>query len=56
MNFTASMGIAKPIPADAPEGEYIAVFIPINCPAEFKSGPPELLQYATITDRENHGT
>lgn len=40
MYLIESMGIAKPIPADAPEGEYIAVFIPINFPPESKSTPP----------------
>jgi hypothetical protein len=36
-----STGIAKPIPALAPEGEKIAVLTPIRRPAESRRGPPE---------------
>ena len=40
--FTTSTGIAKPMPAEAPEGEKIAVLTPMSRPAESSSGPPEL--------------
>jgi hypothetical protein len=35
-------GMAKPTPADAPEGERICELMPIICPLELSSGPPEL--------------
>lgn len=35
-----STGIENPTPDDAPEGEYIAVFIPIRFPELSRSGPP----------------
>ena len=41
MYLTVSTGIAKPMPALAPDGEKIAVFIPIKFPEESSSGPPE---------------
>ena len=37
-----STGTAKPIPADEPLGEKIAVFMPIRSRDESTSGPPEL--------------
>ena len=40
--LTTSTGIAKPMPALAPEGETMAVLTPISRPAESSSGPPEL--------------
>ena len=42
MRLTSSTGIAKPMPALAPEGLKMAVFTPISRPAESSSGPPEL--------------
>ncbi len=35
-------GIAKPIPIDPPEGEKIAVLMPITSPFKLNIGPPEL--------------
>ena len=40
--LTVSTGIENPTPEDAPEGEYIAVFIPIRFPELSRSGPPLL--------------
>jgi hypothetical protein len=40
--LTTSTGMAKPMPALAPEGEKIAVLTPISRPAESSRGPPEL--------------
>jgi hypothetical protein len=37
-----STGIAKPMPADDPEPEMIAVLTPISRPELSISGPPEL--------------
>ena len=37
-----SMGTAKPMPAEAPEGLRMEVFMPISRPLESSSGPPEL--------------
>ena len=42
MRFTTLVGIAKPMPALASEGEKIAVLTPMRRPAESRSGPPEL--------------
>jgi len=39
---TVSTGIENPTPEDAPDGEYIAVFIPIKLPELSSSGPPLL--------------
>ena len=41
MYFKESTGIAKPIPALPPLGEYMAVFIPISFPEESSREPPE---------------
>ena len=35
-------GTEKPIPIDPPEGEMIAVLMPITSPSRLNSGPPEL--------------
>ncbi len=35
-------GTAKPMPAELPLLLKIMVFIPMSCPAESSSGPPEL--------------
>lgn len=37
-----STGIENPTPEDAPDGEYMAVFIPIRLPELSRSGPPLL--------------
>ena len=37
--LTVSTGIAKPMPADAPEGEKIAVLTPISRPADVEQRP-----------------
>jgi hypothetical protein len=42
MRLTSSIGIAKPMPALAPDGLKMAVLTPITRPAESSSGPPEL--------------
>ena len=42
MRFTVSTGIAKPMPAEAPEPEMIALLTPISLPALSSNGPPEL--------------
>ena len=35
-------GIAKPMPTLPPEGEKIAVLMPMTSPAALNTGPPEL--------------
>jgi hypothetical protein len=40
--LTVSTGIENPTPEDAPDGEYIAVFIPMRFPELSRSGPPLL--------------
>ena len=42
MYLTGSTGIAKPMPANTPLGEYIAMLIPMSCPLSFNRGPPLL--------------
>jgi len=37
-----STGIENPTPEDAPDGEYMAVFIPMRFPELSKRGPPLL--------------
>ena len=37
-----STGIENPTPEDAPDGEYIAVLIPMRLPELSRSGPPLL--------------
>ena len=37
-----SDGIAKPMPIEPPDGDRIAVFMPITLPSCVNSGPPEL--------------
>ena len=39
---TVSEGVAKPMPIEPPDGDRIAVFIPITSPCMSNSGPPEL--------------
>ena len=38
--LTVSTGIENPTPEEAPDGEYIAVLIPIRFPELSRSGPP----------------
>lgn len=40
------------MPADAPDGENIAVFTPIRRPFESRRGPPELPGFCVITSQE----
>ena len=42
MRLTSSAGMAKPMPAQAPDGLTMAVFTPISRPELSSSGPPEL--------------
>ena len=42
IDLSVSTGMAKPMPADAPEGEKIAVFIPMSLPRLSSSAPPLL--------------
>jgi hypothetical protein len=42
MRLTTSTGMAKPIPADAPDPDMIALFTPMSRPALSSNGPPEL--------------
>ena len=42
MFFAMLDGIEKPMPIDPPDGEKIAVLMPITCPSMLNSGPPEL--------------
>lgn len=42
LTLTVSTGIEKPTPDDAPDGEYMAVFMPIRFPALSSKGPPLL--------------
>ena len=42
MRLTVSTGMAKPMPAEAPDGEYIAVLTPTSLPFASSSGPPLL--------------
>ena len=37
-----SDGMAKPMPAEPPDADKIAVFMPIRLPDESSSAPPEL--------------
>ena len=37
-----STGTAKPMPIEPPDGEMIAVFMPMTSPLRLNSGPPEL--------------
>jgi len=39
---TLAEGVAKPMPIEPPEGDRIAVLMPITSPAMLNSGPPEL--------------
>ena len=39
---TVSEGVAKPMPMEPPEGDRMAVLMPITSPFMSKSGPPEL--------------
>ncbi len=39
--WTVAEGVAKPMPIDPPEGDRIAVLMPITSPARLNSGPPE---------------
>src|SRR5438046_9979502 len=51
-------GIAKPIPIEPPpEGEKIAVFMPITSPARLNIGPPELprLIDASVWRKSSYG-
>lgn len=41
-HLSVSIGMANPTPAEPPEGEKMAVFMPIMRPKLSKSGPPEL--------------
>lgn len=47
-----STGMAKPIPAEAPLGENIEVFIPINFPELLSKGPPLFPGFILHTQRE----
>jgi hypothetical protein len=42
MRLPTSTGMAKPIPADAPDQDMIALFTPMSRPALSSNGPPEL--------------
>ena len=42
MTIALSDGTAKPMPIEPPEGEMIAVLMPITSPSMLNSGPPEL--------------
>ena len=42
MFFAMLDGIEKPMPIDPPDGEKIAVLMPITWPSMLNSGPPEL--------------
>lgn len=44
-----------PMPADAPDGENIAVFTPMRRPFESRSGPPELPGFCAIISLEQRG-
>ncbi len=35
-------GVAKPMPTEPPEGERMAVLMPMTSPSRLNSGPPEL--------------
>ena len=39
---TLAEGVAKPMPIEPPDGERIAVLMPITSPCRLNSGPPEL--------------
>ncbi len=42
IGMTVAAGVAKPMPIEPPEGERIAVLMPITSPSMSNSGPPEL--------------
>src|ERR1700757_795411 len=50
-------GIAKPMPIEPPEGEKIAVLMPITSPARLNIGPPELprLIDASVWRKSSYG-
>ena len=39
---TVAAGVAKPMPIEPPEGERIAVLMPMTSPTMLNNGPPEL--------------
>ena len=39
---TVLAGVAKPMPTEPPDGDRIAVLMPITSPSMLNSGPPEL--------------
>ena len=40
--WTVAEGVAKPMPIEPPDGDRIAVLMPITSPCMLNSGPPEL--------------
>ena len=40
--FTVLAGVANPMPIEPPDGDRMAVLMPITSPAMSNSGPPEL--------------
>ncbi|OYX65396.1 MAG: phosphoserine phosphatase SerB [Rhizobiales bacterium 32-66-11] len=50
-------GTAKPMPIDPPEGEMIAVLMPMTSPSMLNSGPPELprLMAASVCRKLSYG-
>src|ERR1700747_3248806 len=50
-------GMAKPMPIEPPEGEKIAVLMPITSPARLNMGPPELprLIDASVCKKSSYG-
>ena len=42
MRLTVSLGMAKPMPTEAPVGETITELTPITWPSMLNTGPPEL--------------
>ena len=42
IGISSSLGVAKPMPTEPPDGETMAVLIAITWPSMLKIGPPEL--------------
>ena len=42
IGVTVLAGVAKPMPIEPPDGDRIAVLMPITSPSMLNSGPPEL--------------
>ena len=55
--ITVAAGVAKPMPIEPPEGERMAVLMPITSPCKLNNGPPELplLIDASVCRKSSYG-